>query len=89
MGITVFDLFNEIITGEDMKRFLKDQKIKEEYFGAGLVLRTFLQMVELSPKSVSTNLESDPEIVDNCQIKIEESDSYDEMIGFSDQELNF
>jgi len=74
-----------------MKRFLKDQKVNEEYFGAGLIIRTFLQMIELSPSTLSdqknsTNSENEIELIDNCQIKIEDSDSYDEMIGYSDEE---
>jgi hypothetical protein len=53
MGITVFDLFNEIITEEDMKRFLHKNNVVEEYFGAGLILRTFLQMIDMVPNSES------------------------------------
>ena len=95
MGITVFDLFNEIITGEDMKRFLQQHGVKEDYFGAGLILRTFLQMLEIAPirKSRSTavcvinpSTTVITEIVDECPVKIEETDSYDE-IDYSDQEI--
>ena len=52
MGITVFDLFNEIIAEDDMHKFLKDKGPKgiaeKDYNGAALVLRCFLLLVDLS-----------------------------------------
>ena len=45
MGITIFDLFSEIIEESDMKKFLEINGIKEQFTGAGLVLRTFLAIL--------------------------------------------
>ena len=56
MGITIFDLFNEIMTEEDMKRFLITNGITEEFFGHGLALRSLLQMIELSPAITNTTV---------------------------------
>ena len=88
MGITVFDLFNEIITIDDMKRFLQIHDVKEDYFGAGLIIRAFLQMIDISPgfSNISEPVIV-PEVPEDCPVKIEESDSYDE-IEYSDQEIH-
>ena len=73
-----------------MKRFLQQNKVTEEYFGAGLILRTFLQMIELRsdlPISLpitftnSSTSNQIPDQIEECPVKIEEMDSYDE-IGF-------
>ena len=90
MGITVFDLFNEIMTVDDMGRFLKQNRVEGEYFGAGLVLRTFLQMLDMTQRmSKADNTSSTVATVvevGECSVKIEDTDSYDEYLGFSDQD---
>jgi len=88
MGITVFDLFNEIMTVEDMVRFLKQNQVEGEYFGAGLVLRTFIQMLDMTPTMarVDNTTVATVEEVGECSVKIEDTDSYDEYLGFSDQD---
>ena len=87
MGITIFDLFNEIMTEEDMKRFLFTNGINEEFFGHGLALRSLLQMIELSPVITNTTVVSNSNTeqpIEECHVKVEEiDDSYDEMIGYS------
>ena len=48
MGITVFDLFGEIMTVDDMHRFLKKMGVNEGYSGAALILRSFLVLMDLN-----------------------------------------
>merc|ERR1712130_175548 len=84
------------MTEDDMKRFLLENNVREEHFGAALVLRTFLQMIELTPRRSQAN-NCAPSValtsqvpVDDCSVKIEDTDSYDEMIEqdmYSDQDI--
>ena len=62
-----------------------------DHFGAGLILRTFLQMIDISPGSNTSEISfaALPEISEDCPVKIEETDSYDEieLLNYSDQEI--
>ena len=53
MGITVFDLFGEIMTVDDMHRFLKKMGVNEGYSGAALILRSFLVLMDLNKVRLS------------------------------------
>ena len=60
MGITVFDLFGEIMTVDDMHRFLKKMGVNEGYSGAALILRSFLVLMDLNKvRSLSISLVTD------------------------------
>ena len=48
LGLSVFDLFNEVLTADDMLRFLAQNNVEENHFGAGLIVRTFLLMIEFA-----------------------------------------
>ena len=83
MGITVFDLFNEIITEYDMQKFLDENSISGVFSGASLILRAFLLMVDMANCSLSMS-ESDIKIED-----IGSTDEFDdgiEVIPFNDNE---
>ncbi len=48
MGLTIFDLFREIMTEKDMKYFLLSHGIKDRYDGNSLALRCLLLLMDLS-----------------------------------------
>merc|ERR1711892_1053892 len=55
LGITVFDLFAEILDEVDLRRFLyKHQVNSDEFDRAGLVLRSFLLLVDLNQQQQQT-----------------------------------
>ena len=61
MGVTVFDLFNEIITRNDMIRFISDNGITEQdYEGAALILRCFLLLMDLNKANIATRQGNEP-----------------------------
>lgn len=48
MGLTIFDLFREIMSEKDMKYFLLSHGIKERFDGNSLALRCLLLLMDLS-----------------------------------------
>ena len=62
MGVTVFDLFNEVLSQSDLESFLHSHGINYgDYRGHGLILRSFLLLVDLSKNGllVTSNPEKD------------------------------
>ena len=54
MGVTVFDLFNEVLSQTDLESFLHSHGINYgDYRGHGLILRSFLLLVDLC-KNISS-----------------------------------
>jgi hypothetical protein len=48
MGLTIFDLFREIMSDKDMKYFLLSHGIKDRFDGNSLALRCLLLLIDLS-----------------------------------------
>ena len=78
MGITVFDLFGEILTNEDMKSLLSRNGIPpENYEGTRLAIRCLLLLLDLGKVCKLKELRSMP------VVKVEEIDTgYEEGKGF-------
>ena len=61
-GITIFDLFSEILQDNDMRHFLRENKIDDtNYNQASLILRCFLLLLDLNRITTDANLKSDVE----------------------------
>ena len=58
LGVTVFDLFGEILDEVDLRRFLKENEIDkcDEFDRAGLILRSFLLLVDLNKQHVQDKI---------------------------------
>jgi len=70
LGITVFDLFAEILDEVDLRRFLKEHQIDSQDFDhAGLVLRSFLLLVDLNQQRKQTQSRI-PLIPEETQIEL-------------------
>merc|ERR1711935_407105 len=70
LGITVFDLFAEILDEVDLRRFLKEHQIDSQDFDhAGLVLRSFLLLVDLNQQRKQTQSQI-PLISEETQIEL-------------------
>ena len=48
LGLSIFDLFNEVLTADDMQKFLKQNNVFENHFGAGLIIRTLLLILDFA-----------------------------------------
>merc|ERR1712131_2900 len=66
MGLSIFDLFNEVINTEDMKLFLTQHQVLGDFSGPALIIRCFLQMIELSHKQVHKTEENIETIQDHA-----------------------
>jgi len=77
-----------------MQRFLQCNGVKEDYFGPSLILRTFLQMMEVLPHGVSKsagtavdNTESDS--VETIMVAEEDDEPFEDSFDESDDDIDY